>query len=89
MNAILSVVGKDSVGILAGVANKCSEYSANVVDVSQTVINEYFMMFMIINIDNLSIDFIDFIDKMVEFGKEKYLEINVMHEDIFNLMHKI
>ena len=89
MNAILSVVGKDSVGILAGVANKCAEYSANVVDVSQTVINEYFMMFMIINIDNLSIDFIDFIDKMVEFGKEQNLEINVMHEDIFNLMHKI
>ena len=89
MNAILSVVGKDSVGILAGVASKCAEYSANVVDVSQTVINEYFMMFMFINIDNLSIDFINFIDKMVEFGKEQNLEINVMHEDIFNLMHKI
>ena len=89
MNAILSVVGKDSVGILAGVASKCAEYNANVIDVSQTVINEYFAMFMFVNIDNLSIEFIEFIDKVVEFGKSKNLEINVMHEDIFNLMHKI
>ena len=89
MNAVLSVVGKDSVGILAGVASKCSEYNANVIDVSQTVINEYFAMFMFVNIDDLSIEFTDFVDLVVEFGKSKNLEINVMHEDIFNLMHKI
>ena len=47
---MLSVVGKDTVGILANVANKCAEYKANVIDVSQTVINEYFAMFMFINI---------------------------------------
>lgn len=89
MNAVLSVVGKDSVGILAGVANKCACYNANVIDVSQTVINEYFMMFMIVNINNLSIEFTEFVDNVVEYGKGKNLEINVMHEDIFNLMHKI
>ena len=89
MNAILSVVGKDSVGILAGVSKECATYNANVVDVTQTVINDYFAMFMIINIDNLSIDFIELVDIMVEYGKSKNLEINVMHEDIFNLMHKI
>ena len=89
MNAILSVVGKDSVGILAGVASKCAEYNANVIDVTQTVINEYFAMFMFVNIDDLTIEFTDFIDRVVEFGKSKNLEINVMHEDIFNLMHKI
>lgn len=89
MNAVLSVVGKDSVGILAGVASKCAEYRANVIDVSQTVINEYFMMFMFVNIDNLSVEFTNFVDKVVEYGKSKNLEINVMHEDIFNLMHKI
>ena len=89
MNAVLSVVGKDSVGILAGVASKCAEYRANVIDVSQTVINEYFMMFMFVNIYNLSVEFTNFVDKVVEYGKSKNLEINVMHEDIFNLMHKI
>ena len=89
MNAVLSAVGKDTVGILASVASKCSEYNANVIDVSQTVINEYFAMFMFINIDKLSIDFNDFVDELVKLGKDKALDIHVMHEDIFNLMHKI
>ena len=89
MNAVLSVVGKDTVGILASIATKCAYYKANVVDVSQTVINQYFAMFMFINIDNLTIDFNDFVDEVVKLGKEKNLEIHVMHEDIFNLMHKI
>ena len=89
MNAVLSVVGKDTIGILASVSSKCAEYKANVIDVSQTVINNYFAMFMFINIDELTIDFNDFVDELVNLGKEKALEIHVMHEDIFNLMHKI
>ena len=89
MNAILSVVGKDTVGILAGVSTKCAEYQANVIDVTQTVIDEYFAMFMFINIDELTIEFNDFVDEIVKLGKERNLEIHVMHEDIFNLMHKI
>ena len=53
MNAILSVVGHDTVGILAAVASKCSAHKANVNDVKQTIIDDYFAMFMIINIDKL------------------------------------
>ena len=89
MNAVISVVGKDTVGILASVSTKCAEYKANVIDVSQTVINEYFAMFMFINIDALTIDFNDFSDELVSLGKERGLEIHVMHEEIFNMMHKI
>lgn len=89
MNAILSVVGKDTVGILASVSGRCAEYKANVIDVSQTVINNYFAMFMIINIDALTIEFNDFVDVLTDLGKSKSLDIHVMHEDIFNLMHKI
>ncbi len=89
MNAILSVVGKDTVGILASVAQKCANHKANVNDVTQTIIDNYFAMFMVINIDNLNIEFNDFVDELVSLGKEKNLEIHVMHEDIFNLMHKI
>ena len=89
MNAIVSVVGKDAVGILANVSAECAKYKANVIEVTQTIIDEYFAMFMIINIDKLSIEFNFFVDKLVELGKEKASEIHVMHEDIFNLMHKI
>lgn len=89
MNAVLSVVGKDTVGILASVSGNCAEFKANVIDVSQTVIDNYFAMFMIINIDSLTIEFNDFVDVLTSVGKEKALDIHVMHEDIFNLMHKI
>lgn len=89
MNAVLSVVGKDSVGILAAVASKCAEFKANINDVNQTIIDNYFTMFMIINIDELTIEFNSFVDKIQEVGKEKNLEIHCMHEDIFNLMHRI
>jgi ACT domain-containing protein len=89
MNAIVSVVGKNTVGILATVSNECAKYNADIVDVSQTIINEYFTMFMIVNIEKLSVSFIEFVDILTEIGKEKNLEIHAMHEDIFNLMHKI
>ena len=89
MKAVVSVVGKDSVGILASVATKCAEFKANIDDVNQTIIDDYFTMFMIINIDELTIEFNSFVDKIQELGKEKNLEIHSMHEDIFNLMHRI
>ncbi len=89
MNAVLSVVGKDKVGILAGVSSKCALYNANINDVSQTIVNHFFTMFMIVNIDNLSIEFTKFVDELSKYGHDMGLEIHVMHEDIFNLMHKI
>ena len=89
MNAIVSVVGKNTVGILATVSNECAKYNADIVDVSQTIINEYFTMFMIVNIEKLNVSFIEFVDILTDLGKEKNLEIHAMHEDIFNLMHKI
>ncbi len=89
MNAIVSVVGKNTVGILATVSSECAKYNADIVDVSQTIINEYFTMFMIVNIEKLNVSFIEFVDILTDLGKEKNLEIHAMHEDIFNLMHKI
>ena len=87
--AIISVVGKDSVGILAAVANKCAEYQINIQDVNQTIIDEFFTMYMIVNLDNISIPFTSFVDEIKKVGEDKNLKIECMHEDIFNLMHKI
>ena len=89
MNAIISVVGKDTVGILASVSGKCAEFKANVIEVTQTIIDEYFAMFMIVNVDAITIDFNDLVDELSALGKSRGLEIHAMHEDIFNLMHKI
>ncbi|MBO7522638.1 MAG: ACT domain-containing protein [Bacteroidales bacterium] len=89
MNAVISVVGKDCVGILATVSQKCKEANANILEVSQTVLNSYFAMIMLVTIDNLNMDFIDFVEMLEKKGREEGLEIHVMHEDIFNSMHKI
>ena len=89
MNAIISVVGKDEVGILSFVSSKCSIRKANIVEVSQTIVDKYFTMFMVVNIDSLTVDFNDFVDELINEGKKENLNIHVMHEDIFNLMHKI
>ena len=89
MKAVVSVIGRDSVGIIAKVSAGCAKYSANIVDISQTVLNEYFTMMMIVDIDNLSIPFNEFVDKMTSEGFSNGLDIHVMHEDIFNSMHRI
>lgn len=89
MKAILSVVGKDNVGILAKVSCKCAEYGANIEEVTQSVLDTYFVMVMIVSINKLTSEFVDFVDVMNEYGNENNLKIHVMHEDIFNSMHKI
>ena len=89
MKAVVTVIGKDSVGIIAKVSAGCAKYQANIVDISQTVISEYFTMIMAVDIENLSIPFNEFVDSMAAQGKADGLEIRVMHEDIFNSMHRI
>ena len=89
MRAVVAVIGKDTVGILAKVSGICAEYKANVMDVTQTIMQDLFAMTMLIEITNLSIDYIDFADKLKSAGTQMNLQVHVMHEDIFNSMHKI
>lgn len=89
MKAVITVTGKDSVGIIAKVSAECAKYDANIVDISQSVLSEYFAMIMLADIDRLKVSFSEFVDIMSELGREKALSINVMHEDIFNTMHHI
>ena len=89
MKAVISVTGKDSMGIIAKVSNKCAEYSVNIVDISQSVLSEYFAMIMIVEIEKAAIPFSEFVDVMADLGKNEGLVIHTMHEDIFNSMHKI
>ena len=89
MKAVITVTGKDSMGIIAKVSGKCSDFGANIVDISQSVMNDYFAMIMLVDIDKLTIPFTDFVDNLSGIGKDKGLVINTMHEDIFNTMHHI
>ena len=87
--AVITVTGKDSVGIIAKVATACAEFGANIVDISQSVLSDYFAMIMLADIDSLTVEFSEFVDKLDALGKANDLVIHTMHEDIFNTMHHI
>lgn len=89
MRAVITVVGKDTVGILAAVSDVCAKHNVNVAEVTQTILQDLFCMIMLVEIDGLDISFGDFADIFSNLGKEKNLKIHVMHESIFNSMHKI
>lgn len=89
MKAIISVIGKDEVGILARVCSICAEYRANVVEVTQSVLQDMFAMIMLVDISQLNQEFVCLSDRMTELGQELGLSIHAMHEDIFNSMHRI
>ena len=89
MKAVITVTGKDAVGIIADVATLCAKHDANIVDITQSVLSEYFAMIMLADISKLNIDFAGFSDLMADLGTSRGLVIHAMHEDIFNTMHHI
>ena len=89
MKAVITVTGKDSVGIIADVAGVCATHGANIVDITQTFLSDYFAMIMLASIDDLKVEFSDFVDTLADLGKGRGLDIHTMHEDIFNTMHHI
>ncbi len=89
MKAVVTVVGHDTKGIIAKVSTSCAEAGANIIEISQSVLKEYFAMIMVIDISGLSCPFTEFVDRMKKLGDENCLDIRAMHEDIFNSMHKI
>lgn len=89
MKAVITVTGKDTTGIIAAVSAVCAENGVNIVDISQSVLKEYFAMIMLVELTNISGSFVAFADRLSALGEEKGLVIQAMHEDIFNSMHKI
>ena len=89
MRAVITVVGKDALGILAKVSARCSEHKLNVIEVTQSILQEMFAMIMIVDVSQCDIPFTQLVDEMTALGKENGLVIHCMHEDIFSAMHTI
>ena len=89
MRAVVTVIGKDAVGILAKVSTKCAEYNANVIEVTQSVLQDLFAMIMLVDISKLNSDFASMSDGLTALGEDMGVKIHTMHEDIFNCMHHI
>ena len=89
MKAIVTVVGKDRVGIIAAVCVKLAEYNVNVLDISQTVMQGYFTMMMAVDVSACPIALAELAKVMDEKGKEMDLSIRLQREDIFEAMHRV
>lgn len=89
MKGIITVVGKDKVGIIARVCTLLSEEDINILDISQTILQGYFNMMMIVDISKADGRFNELVDKLSELGKSLEVDIRLQHEDIFDCMHRI
>ncbi len=89
MRAVITVIGKDMVGILARVSTQCAQHHINVLEVTQSILQDMFAMIMMVDIGESDIPFTDFADELESIGREMGLTIHAVHEDIFNAMHRI
>ncbi len=89
MKGIITVLGKDQVGIIAAVCTYLSDNGINILDVSQTIVQEYFNMLMIVDISKTALRFEEHAERLKALGDKMGVTIKLQHEDIFNIMHRI
>lgn len=89
MRAVITVVGRDTVGIIAGISNELSKNDVNILDISQSVLQDLFAMVMLVDISKCSRSLTDLSGWLREKGEEMGVKIHVMHEDIFTSMHRV
>ncbi|MBO4861986.1 MAG: ACT domain-containing protein [Firmicutes bacterium] len=86
---ILSVVGKDKVGITAGVCSVLANAQVNILDINQTILQEYFTMVVLVDIDTSDLGFGEIAERLEAYGRESGMEIHIQREEIFDAMHRI
>lgn len=89
MKGIITVLGKDKVGIIAKVCTYLADNNVNILDISQTIVQDYFNMMMIVDISGSAKAFELIVEDLQDVGKSIGVEIKLQHEDIFNIMHRI
>ncbi|KKM12807.1 hypothetical protein SY88_01645 [Clostridiales bacterium PH28_bin88] len=86
---IVTVLGKDKVGIIAGVTGVLAQANANILDISQTTMQEFLVMVMLVDITHCNVDFGTLKQRLAEKGDEIGVQVNTQHEDVFHFMHRI
>lgn len=86
---VISVIGPDRVGIIAAVSAVLAENGINILDISQTIMQEFFVMILVADMNNASVDLIALKDLLARTGEELKMRIDAQHEDVFNYMHRI
>lgn len=89
MKAVVTVIGKDQVGIIASVCTDLASYQVNVLDISQTVMQGYFTMMMVVDVTDSTVPLAELAVKMDEKGRKMNLSIRLQRADIFDAMHRV
>lgn len=89
MRAVITVVGRDMVGILAKVSGLCAGHNVNIIEVSQSILQDMFCMIMMVDTAESRVELSALADEFSKAGEEMGLVIHVMHEDVFKSMHRI
>ena len=86
---IISVVGKDTVGIIAAICTYLAKHNGNILDISQTIVKEYFNMLMIIDGSKMDVSFGEMVESLDKIGEDLGMSIKCQREEIFTKMHRI
>lgn len=89
MKAVITVIGKDKIGIIAEISSVLAKNRVNILDISQTILQDYFTMIMLVELEKIDINFMELKDKLEASGEKIGMSVKIQHEDIFNAMHKI
>lgn len=89
MRGILTVIGKDKVGIIAEISSKLLQFNINILDVNQTIMDEYFTMIMMLDLKNANEDFDKIKKELLAKGEELGVDVKIQREEIFNSMHSL
>lgn len=89
MRAVITVVGQDKIGIIAEVSHVLAENNVNILDISQTIMQDMFTMIMLVNTEKSATNFKTLADTLSRLGEKLCLSIRIQHEDLFHSMHKI
>jgi len=89
MRAIITVVGKDKVGIIAAISSLLAENNVNILDISQTIMQGFFTMIMLVDLQGAKLKFSDLKELLKKKGEEIGVDINMQHEDLFNSINRI
>ncbi len=89
MKGIITIIGKDKVGIIAGISALLSDNNVNILDINQTVMREYFTMIMLVDLDNMKTEFSNLQKQLDNKAEESGMSIKIQREDIFNKIYEI
>lgn len=89
MKTILTVIGKDQAGIVAGVSQKLYELNINILDVTQTIMGEYFTMIMLLDLAKIDVPFDEVKSALTQTGDNLKVKVNLQREEIFDAMHRL